>query len=445
MFQDRPHLNMLSAANSKTSAGHFSRMLGNKKSRLRDFPHAAGRRFLATCVLLAACILAAISSGIAFSPSAAPVSENETDSDFLYQLREKVCADDTYADYKVLDAVYMDGDLYLSLSADFSDQAHLSAWKERGNEYPPALKYKDLSYTTQYGIPSFDSVTWEGWCVFPQISLPTDEKEICLELVLGDLSVPFSLTPGKTRETGYSYDTSEKGGYIAISWLENGELFLDLYPFSNIEKAALPPSFDTESNHLHPSLSPILLCQDESTKEGILVFSSAYFARWNFGTTVSGEYTLYLPALYFFSDTVVFDTQRIYLNMEQNICGDSEFVFPDGTLTIADSKPLDLEPGDEFYGLTIQNLDYWLLEFYLEPKTDDFPFLCSFEVNNYPHQFNLYNMDYIDVDGDFCHFYVLLSFMDDESFDLNNCFLQLTYPSFLPLVWVHDFYIPVKI
>lgn len=442
MFQKRPPINILSAADKISRSRNF---------RLRNAPAAAVRLFFPACILLAACALLTACSligdvpGAALSPSAAPVSENQTNSDFLYQLREKACADDAYADYKVLDAVYMNGDLYLSLSVDFSDQAHLLAWKERGSECSPKLKYKDLNYTTQYGIPAFDAAAWEGWCVFPQISLPTDEKELCLELVLGDISVPFSLTPGKTRETNYAYETSEKGGYIAISWLENGELFLDLYPFSNIEKATLPPSFDTVGIHFHPSLSPVLLCQDESIREGILVFSSAYFARWNFGAAVLGEYTLYLPALYFFSDTVVFDTLRFCLNMEQNTGGNLEYVFPDGTLTIADSKPLDLEPGAEFYGLTIQDMDYWLLEFYLEPKTAEFPFLCSFNVGKHPYFLNLVSMDYIDVDGDFCHFYVLLACMADESFDLSNCFMHFTNPSFLPLVWRHDFYIPIKV
>lgn len=412
---------------------------------LKDFASKRNNKRLR--VILSACfvlLIAAVLCAVLLLRQKADMIYSDT-----WELKETTGTESIYAQYRILRAAYTDGDLYLYYYVDFGSPQNLSAWQEQSEELSPTLNCQRTDYTTQYGISLFDDVTEEGYCVFPQVDFPDAGIRLDLELTLGDVSIPFSMVPTQNPEKDYFYASADKGGFIAVSWMEEEELLIDIYPFSNTDKDFFNHQRLTSLNEGN-SLPFYLLAPDGSRNRGTILFVSDCVSRWNFGEITPGEYFLCTDYLPFGSEKD--DTSAQFtVNLEDNITDFESYSFPGGVVSVTGIESLDLPPGAEFEGTVIEDgSDYWLLTFHLEPDDPDLvPFLyldLSFYSDPYSDIVPVFGqMVSMGAQGVLDRRYVLC--LPREPYDLNLARTLLTFQEniYYPLLWWHEFKIPITV
>lgn len=138
----------------------------------------------------------------------------------------------------------------------------------------------------------------------PMDQIPAGNDSVPMTLKFSDTELPFVFSPIKEDPLEeYSYELTDQGGVLAIPSLENGRLYVEIYPLNcgmyKIEPGLVRCHDETLGG---PKEEIRVLGPDGNVLTGTCLFysphSSRAFFRWDFGPAQAGEYTLEIPYLY---------------------------------------------------------------------------------------------------------------------------------------------------
>lgn len=185
----------------------------------------------------------------------------------------------------------------------------------------------------------------------PLKELPKEKETISMTLRISGLELPVIFERVKEEELkDYSYALDEQGGVLAIPKLENGRLYVDLYPLScggyTTDPGLVRSVFETVGG---PKGEVTVTGEDGVVRVGECLFYrpfsvDAYF-RWDFGPAEPGAYQLEIPYVYQTTET---GATRFSVSEEEPGIGQSIQV-PGSRLTVtaySKEQPADTEFAD---------------------------------------------------------------------------------------------------
>lgn len=143
----------------------------------------------------------------------------------------------------------------------------------------------------------------------PLKELPKDKETISMILRISGLELPVIFEKAKEEKLEeYSYALGSQGGVLAIPKLENGRLYVDIYPLScgiyTTEPGLIRSVFETAGG---PKEEVTVTGEDGIVRTGECLryrpFSTDAFFRWDFGPAEPGTYQLDIPYVYQSAET----------------------------------------------------------------------------------------------------------------------------------------------
>ncbi len=170
----------------------------------------------------------------------------------------------------------------------------------------------------------------------PFKELPKEKETISMTLHISGLELPVVFEKAKEEKLEeYSYALDSQGGVLAIPKLENGRLYVDIYPLNcggYITDPGLVRSvFETVGG---PKEEVTVTGEDGSVRTGKCLyykpFSTNAFFRWDFGPAEPGTYQLDIPYVHQLAKT---GDVSFFVSVEEPGIGQSIQV-PGGCLTV---------------------------------------------------------------------------------------------------------------
>ncbi len=212
---------------------------------------------------------------------------------------------------------------------DVQPEPNFTLLLEDGSVYPDILmnSHRDLESETAGKSLKQQQLIYETGP-----ALLTESGVICLTLNREDIRIPFSLTAAREDPlSDYHYALAEYGGLLAIPCLEEGRLYVDLYPLSSggyrTEPSLIRGLYETAGG---PQGFVTMTASDGTVHTGTCLAyhprSSDAFFRWDFGPADPGDYVLDIPYLYQSADlpedfSIVVSDEDPGIGQTQNLTG----------------------------------------------------------------------------------------------------------------------------
>lgn len=390
-------------------------------------------------------------------------SKDGTFDSSTYRLTDTVIQENKYGFFEIKEAVYQNGNLYIYFITDFNDNESLSEWRTSFAEQNAdfcRLNTGNQYYDNEYNFPTFQQKIEEGYCIFTDVTLPSEQTFPKLQFLCGDIAISFSMEPVNADQIDqYSHIMTERGGVLTVSRTENEMLIIDLYPLNcggrTIDEYILSyiPSFiSSTQNEL------TVTSEDGTILTGMHVTTNPQYTEWEFGLSEAGEYTLHIPYIVFKS--ILEEDIQIPLNFEQKRFEDTAYKFPDFTVTISSietpalSSILNrLSPDGDAYSLLLQDentFQYYTVKMNIESKDGLVPIFNAdnlmVDTTGLSGPLNIAFS--LFPDSDLLNQEYLVIFRYDSSyndFDASTTYIGFSQYEKFGAVWPHSLDIPVTV
>ncbi len=235
------------------------------------------------------------------------------------------------------DGMLIDRKLLLSVQYEAPEAAFIS----------PGQVYLSIG-AEQLSGPSSMTMEDESHCaVVYQFELdePAAKEEalaLTLEFPALGLSLPFEMRQAQAQDLeGFSYSMGERGGLMAISRVEDGDLIASIYPLS-LEEFPISPGLLTNRYHQGKAGDITLVPADENgggESDSPIVAEAIYrpmydlsYYDWNFGSVESGDYRIHVPYVYL---ELPAQGQSFSVYADPDTWTGDPLLLPEGTLRMA--------------------------------------------------------------------------------------------------------------
>ena len=242
----------------------------------------------------------------------------------FYVLEETVAAEGEEAFTQLTNAVMSEDTLVLTVIMELKDPRYKTyvrgddiqdeTFRTEPTIYNPCLILEDGTvyselYLVSTGPASMDDMDDMSRkkieIIFePMDSIPWGNHPVPMTLKFSDIELPFVFSPIQEEPLEeYSYELTDQGGVLAIPSLENGRLYVEIYPLNcgmyKIEPGLIRCHDETIGG---PREDIRAVGPDGNVLTGTCLFYSPYsshaFYRWDFGPAQAGEYVLEIPYVY---------------------------------------------------------------------------------------------------------------------------------------------------
>lgn len=249
---------------------------------------------------------------------------NQSDAIPFYVLEETVTVENDQILLRLDRGIMTEESLVLTIYAEFKD-----AWYEAGNlgqeiteelfnemgssfaYFDPVLVledgtiWSDIRMTSSFDLDQEKMNPKQMQIVFePIVGLTGEESAIPMTLQCSYGEFPFVFTAAAEEGLdGYSYVLEEQGGLLAIPCLEDGRLYVDIYPLSCGDYTTDPGLIRSVCETVGGPKGEVTVTGTDGSRRtgqcmGYRPYGDEMFFRWDFGPAREGEYVLQVPYVY---------------------------------------------------------------------------------------------------------------------------------------------------
>ncbi len=250
---------------------------------------------------------------------------NRSEEMAFYLLADTPEYEDEHLFIKLESGVLSEDSLILTLYVEFrelrrraDDQTNIDM-EEILEERSKSLDHSDLALILEDGTvytdlrmtssspPEEDRQDWSREyleLIFEPLAELPEEETIPMGLRISGMEFPFTFQKAKEEELeDYSYVLDSQGGVLAIPKLQEGRLYVDIYPLNCGDYTTDPGLVRSVCEGIGGSKGEVTVTGEDGTVRvgeclSYSPFSSKAFYRWDFGPAEAGEYRLDIPFVY---------------------------------------------------------------------------------------------------------------------------------------------------